>query len=58
MKFFLLINLKMPTIDGILTFISMKNGILDLSDPEKAEFLDIFILMSQYEHLNFHAQLS
>ena len=29
MKFFLLINLKMPTIVGTLTFMSMKNRILD-----------------------------
>ena len=46
MKFFLLINIKMPTIVGILTFTSMKNSILGLSEPEKAEFLDISILMS------------
>ena len=42
MKFFLLINVKMPTIVGILTFMSGKNSILDLSEPpKKAEFLDI-----------------
>ena len=35
MKFFLLINVKMPTIVGILTFMSRKNTILDLSEPEK-----------------------
>ena len=46
MKFFLLINVKMPTIVGILTFMSRKNSILSLSEPENAEFLDIFILMS------------
>ena len=46
MKFFLLINIKMPKIVGILTFMSSKNGIICLSAPEKAEFLDIFILMS------------
>ena len=46
MKFFLLINVKMPTIVGILTFMSGKNSILGLSEPKKAEFLDIFILMS------------
>ena len=44
MKFFLRINVKMPTIVGILTFMSGKNSILDLSEPKK--FLDIFILMS------------
>ena len=46
MKFFLLINVKMPTIVGILTFISRKNSILGLSEPKKAEFLNIFILTS------------
>ena len=46
MKFFLLINVKMPTIVGILTFMSGKNSILGLSEPKKAEFLDICILMS------------
>ena len=45
MIFFLLINLKMPTYVGILTFMSRKNSILNLSEPEKDEFLDIFILM-------------
>ena len=46
MNFFLLINVKMPTIVGILTFVSGKNSILGLSVHKKAEFLDIFILMS------------
>ena len=47
MKFFLLINVKMPTIVGILTYLSRKSSILSLSEPEKkTEFLDIFILMS------------
>ena len=31
MKFFLLINVRMPTIVGILTFMSTKNSILGLS---------------------------
>ena len=35
MKFFLLLNVKMPTIVGILTFMSRKNSILSLSEPEK-----------------------
>ena len=44
---FPLINVKMPTVVGILTFMSRKNSILELSEPEiKAEFLDIFILIS------------
>ena len=56
MKFFLLINVKIPTIVGILTFMNnRKNSILGLSEPKKAEFLDIFYT---YNHLKFHAQLS
>ena len=35
MKFFLLINVKMPTSVGIFTFMSRKNSILDLAEPEK-----------------------
>ena len=46
MKIFLFINVKIPTIVGILTLMSGKNSILGLSEPKKAEFLDIFILMS------------
>ena len=45
MIFFLLINVKMPVIVGILTFMSGKNSILGLSEPKNATFLDIFILM-------------
>ena len=36
MTFFLLINVKMPTIVGILTFMSQKNSILVLSEPKKS----------------------
>ena len=36
MKFFLVINVKMPTIVGILTFMSRKNTILGLFEPEKS----------------------
>ena len=46
MSFFRLINVKMPTIVGILTFMSGKNSILGLYEPENVDFLDIFILMS------------
>ena len=46
MKFFLLINVKMPLFVGILTFMSRKNSILGLSESEKDEYLDIFILIS------------
>ena len=35
MKFFLLMNVKMPTVVGILTFMSRKNSILGLSEHEK-----------------------
>ena len=34
----------MPTIVGILTFMSGENNILDLSEPKKAEFLEFFNL--------------
>ena len=36
MKFFLLINVKMPTIVGILTFMSGKNSILCLAEHKKS----------------------
>ena len=36
MKFFLLINIKMPIIVGILTFMSRKNSILGLSESKKS----------------------
>ena len=36
MKFFPLINVKMPTIVGILTFMSRKNSILYLPEPEES----------------------
>ena len=44
-EIFLLINVKMPTTVGILTFMSKKNSILGLFEPEK-KLLDIFTLMS------------
>ena len=56
MKFFLFINLKMPPIVGILTFMSMKNNISDLSDPEK-KMNFLMHVFSCYEHLKFQAQL-
>ena len=55
MKFFMLINVKMSTNIGILTFMNRKNRILGLSVPKKADFLDIFYT---YEHLKFHSQLN
>ena len=45
-KFFLLINVKMPTVVGILTFMSRKNSILGLSELEKKMIFLIFLLMS------------
>ena len=53
-KFFLLINVKMPTSVGILTFMNRKNSILGLYEPENAGFLDTFYT---YGHLKVHAQL-
>ena len=35
MKFFLLLNVKMPTVVGILTFMSGKISILGLAEPKK-----------------------
>ena len=55
MKFFLLINVEMPTIVGILTFMSRKNSILGLCEPEKCLVSKYFYT---YEHLKFYAQLS
>ena len=55
MEFFLLINVKMPTIVGILTFVSGKNSILGLSEPKNGRISWYFYT---YEHLQFHAQLS
>ena len=57
-KFFLLINVKMPTtfpltVVGILTFMSGKNIILGLSEPIKSRNSWYFYT---YEHLKFHAQ--
>ena len=46
MKFFLLINVKMLRIVGILTVMSKETIIIGLSEPEKVEFLDNFIHIS------------
>ena len=48
MKVFLLINVKMPTTVGILTFMSRKNSILGLCDPEKMNFL-IFLYIRAFK---------
>ena len=55
MKFILLINVKMPTIVGILTFISRINT---ASESLKAREFSVFQHLSFYEQLKFYAQLS
>ena len=54
-KFILLINVKMPTIVAILTFISMINT---TSERLKARIFFICLYFSFYEQLKLHAQLS
>ena len=54
-KFIVLINVKIPTIVGILTFISMINT---TSERLKARNFFIWRYFSFYEQLNFHAKLS
>ena len=54
-KFILLINVKMPTIVGILTFISRINDWLLWFKPEISIDFGYF---SIHEQLTFHAQLS
>ena len=54
-KFILLINVKMPTIVGILTFISMINT---TSERLKARNFFISWYFRFYEQLKFRAQLS
>ena len=54
-KFILLINVKMPTIVGIFTFISMINT---TSERLKARNVFIYRYFSFYEQLKFRAQLS
>ena len=54
-KFILLINVKMPTIVGILTFISM---IYLISERLLARNFFICQSFSFYEQLKFHARLS
>ena len=43
MRFFLLINVKMPSIVGIFTFMRRKNGIIGLYEPEKAGFFILYL---------------
>ena len=54
-KFILLINVKMPTIVGILSFIS----IMINTTPERLKARNfIYLYFSFYEQLKFRAQLS
>ena len=55
LKFLLLINVKMPTIVGILTFISRRNYQFLRVEPEFSTNFDYF---SIDEQLKLHAQLS
>ena len=54
-KLIILINVKMPTTVGILTFISMTNT---TSDSLKARRVFNFQHFSFYVQLKFHTQLS
>ena len=54
MKFILFINVKMPTIVGILMFISRINT---PSGSSKQEKFIIFPYFTFYEQFRFHAQL-
>ena len=55
MKFIMFINVKMPTIVGILTSISLINT---TSESLKARKVFIFQRFSFYAQLKLHAQLS
>ena len=55
LKFILLINVEMPTIVGILTFISRINYRLWSSEPSISIYLGYFCI---YEEFKFQAQLS
>ena len=55
MKFILLINVELPTIIGILTFIGRINYWLWSFKPD---FSIDYGYFDMYEHLKFHAQLS
>ena len=50
MKFFLLINVKMPTNVGSVTCMSRKQRILGLFEPKKSDFL-IFLYISEFKSL-------
>ena len=52
MKFSMLVNVKMPNLVGILTFISMINT---TSESLEARIVFIFPHSSFYDQLKFHA---
>ena len=54
-NFIMLIKVKMPTIVGILTFISMINT---SSERLKGRYFFIYLYFSFYEQFEFRAQLS
>ena len=56
MNFVLLINVKMLTIVGILTFISSINTISEKLNARKDLYFSAFVFFC--EQLKFHAQLS
>ena len=56
MKFILLINVKMPTIVGILTLMGRINSIL-IAEKQDKYHLELFQHFSFYEQLKFHTQL-
>ena len=56
LKLIMLINVKMPTIVGILAFISMINTTSESLKARKVLF--IFHHFSFYEQLKFHTELS
>ena len=55
LKFILLINAKMPTMVGILTFISMKNTTYECALINARETF-IFKHFRFYEQLKFHSE--
>ena len=57
MKFFLLINVKMPTAVGILTFMSGKNSIVCLSELKKKTNFWIFLYLWAFK-ISFSTELS
>ena len=53
----MLINVKIPTIDGILTLMSRKNSILCLNEPEEKVNLLKFLYLLAFE-ISCSAELS